>query len=203
MGNGFYDGLKGHRIVGGGYSIGIAEINFVLARAFLVVRTFRADSHLFQRKADFPPDVFAAVIGKKIHISGSVVGTVCRLAVFVQLKEVKLLLRSEIKAITSCLCIADSFLQQAPRIAGKDTAVGIRDIAKHAHNPAMLRPPGKRRQSFRIRMEKKIRMRFISKTGDRGSVQNAIPYANARGSSSAIIEIFFCRPNYIAKAEAD
>ena len=166
--NGFHDGLEGHRVVGSGERVGIAEIDLVLARSFLMMRAFRSDAHLFKRQTDLTPDVFTAVIGREIHIARLVIGLLGRFPVLVKTEKIKLLLRAECKTVSG---VRNRLLQQAAGIALKGTAVGVGDGGKHTHDLAMLGTPGQQHQRVRLRMQQQIGVRLVAEAGDGGAVE--------------------------------
>ena len=200
--NRLYDTAEHHDVVGGGYRIGVADINLVLPGADLVVRAFRLNPHLFESEADFTPHILSAVIRSNIHVTCVVVGNLRGSPVLIQLKEIEFLFRTEAVLIACFLRVRNGFLQKRPRVARKRRSVRPGNRSKHLHDTAMLRSPRKRCKRLRLRMQEQIASRLISEARDSGCVDGN----SLRKSSSQFIRHnrnVLLSAEYIAKSEAD
>ena len=147
---------EGHGVIRRSDRVCIAEINFVLAGALLMVRAFRSDAHAFQRQADLPADVLPLISRGNIHISGVVIGDAGGLAVLIPAEQVKLHLRAEGERQPRRLCILHSLLQQAPGVRLNDLTAGAADCAEHPHHAPMIGPPWQHAERARVRLQKQI-----------------------------------------------
>ena len=173
--HGFDDGLEGHGVVRRAQSVGIAEVDLVLAGAFFMVGALRLNAHLLQDQAYLPADVFAPVLGGNVHIARLIVGLRGGSARLVQMEQIEFLFRAETEGVTRPRRVGDSLFQQAPGIAFKGPPVGIGDAGEHTHDLSVLRPPGQQRQRFRVRVQQQIRPGLAVEAGNgRGVECNAV-----------------------------
>ena len=89
----------------------------------------------------------------------------------VLLKQVKFDLGAKIDVDAFGCRFIDRLLQDEPAVFFKLCAVWIHDIAVHAHDPSVHRPPGQDYQGGRVRFQKQIAFGGIAESGDRGSVE--------------------------------
>ena len=129
------------------------------------------DAHVDEGEADLTAHILAAVLGRYIHITGAVEGDIGGHAVFVLLKQVKFDLGAKIDVDAFGCRFIDRLLQDEPAVFFKLCAVWIHDIAVHAHDPPVHRPPGQDDQGGRVRFQKQIAFGGIAESGDRGSVE--------------------------------
>ena len=140
--NGLHRRLKGQKIIGGGHRVAVFKIDFILPRPLLVMRGLRMDAHLLQGQADFPPDIFALVVGGDIAVASEVVGIHGRIALFIGFKQIKFALGTDLTDIAHLRRLFDGSLQNMPGASLKRPAVGIVHIAEQPHHPAVGGPPG-------------------------------------------------------------
>ena len=161
---------EGHGVICRSNRVRIAEINFVLAGALLMVRAFRPDAHAFQRQADLPADILPLVCRGNVHVTGTVIGNFGRLAVLVQPEQIEFHLRSEGKGQSGLFGVLYRFFQQAPGVRADDGAVWLGHGAEHPHHPSMLRPPGQHTEGGRVRAQQQIRVDLPAEAGNGGAV---------------------------------
>ena len=202
LGNELHDGLEGHHIVRRSEGVGVAEVNFILARALLVVGALRKDAHLGQGEADLPADVLSLVIGGGVHIAGPVVGKAGGIAVFIPLEQVELLLRTEEEGVPLLPGPGRCIPQQGPGVALKGPPVGIDDGAEHAHHLAVLRPPGQEHQSLRVGAQQQVGAGLVPEARDGRGVESDAVFKGSgqlRGHDGDI----FLPPEHIAEGQMD
>ena len=85
-----HDPFKRRCVVSSAQSIAVLKINLILPRSFLMVRSFRLDSHINQCKTDLPPYIFPFILRRNIHISCMIKWNSGRSSLFVCLKQIKL-----------------------------------------------------------------------------------------------------------------
>ena len=137
-GNRIHDAAESHRVVCGGHGVGVAEVYLVLAGAFLMVGAFRFYAHLLQGETYLPADVFALVLRGNVHIAGVVVWQLRRLAVFVQLKKIKLHLGAEGEGHALFMSAIYSLGEYGAGIGLEGSAVRVSYVAEHSYYLAML-----------------------------------------------------------------
>ncbi len=167
-----------------------------------MVGALRADAHLLKGEADLAADVLAAVLRGDVHISGMVVRAVRGLSVLVQLEEIKLLLGAELEGVSPCLRILDSLLEDSPGVALKGRSVGVGDVAEHADDASVLRPPGKRCQGLRLRMQDQIGLRFVPESRNRRCIKSN-PVLKRTGQFLSKDRNVFLPSEHIAKCKPD
>ena len=115
----FNNMLKSHNSVGRSHNIAKLEINFVLSLSDLVVRCLDSIAHFLECKTNITPAILAVVDWIKVKISCLITRFKGRLTVFVQLKEEKFTLGSNIKAVAHFCRLVNNLLQNISRVALK------------------------------------------------------------------------------------
>ena len=153
----FNDSYKIHGVVGGGHSITVAEVDFVLPRAAAVVRAFRCDTHILERQADLAAHVFPLVVGSYVHVSRVVERYLGRLSVLVGFEKVEFVFRAELYTDSHFVGVRHCFFEESARVFLKNPSVGVFYVAEHPYNLAVRRSPRKYGESRRDGKEQKIR----------------------------------------------
>ena len=174
----------GHRPDGGGkeqgvvrrrHGIGIAEVDFILAGALLVVGAFRDNAHALQGQADLPADILPLVLRGHVHIARMVKGLSGGVAVGIGFKEVKFKFRPDLYGKTQLPGFPDGLAQQGPAVQGEGAAVGVADLAEHPHHLPPAGPPGQHRQGGGDGKQEQIRFRRVAEAcHGRGIKGNAL-----------------------------
>ena len=169
--HGMYDGAECHGVVRRLDGVGVPEVDLVLSRSLLVVRAFRADAHLLERKADLAPDVFALVLGRDVHVSGAIVRDLRRLAAFVAAEKIKLHLGTERKGNAHRRGVVHRFLQQSAYVPLKRRPVRVQHTAEKPRHAPVVGPPRQQAERRGIRLQKEIRVQLVAEAGNGGGVE--------------------------------
>ena len=95
----------------------ILKVNLVLADRYLMVTSFYFKAHLGQDIDDFPTSIVCQVCRRQVKIATLVIYFQRRIAIFIQLKEEKLWLWSEVKGFEAQLFhMLEGALEVAARI---------------------------------------------------------------------------------------
>ena len=144
------------------------------------MRAFRTDAHLLQCQTDLPADILPPVLRSNIHISCFIVGDLCRLVLFIKLKQIEFLFRAEGKGISCPPRIFHRPFEQTAGIAFEGCTVRIGYAGEHPNDFSMLRTPRKDHQRVRIRVKQKIALCFIAKACDGGCIECNTIFKGAR-----------------------
>ena len=95
----------------------ILKVNLVLADCYLMVTSLYFKAHLGQDIDDFPTSIVCQICRRQVKITALVIYFQRRIAIFIQLKEEKLWLWSEVKGLESQLFhMLEGALKVAARI---------------------------------------------------------------------------------------
>ena len=177
--NGFDRALESIQIIGGFQRRGVAEADFVLAVAALMVAVLGVQAHLLDGKADLPADVLALVQRRNVKIAAHIQRDAGGVAVLVRLKQIELALAAHIAGQAHGAGALDDGLQVAAAVALERFAVGQRDIAVHTDDAALGRPPGQHGGGVRVGPEHQVALFHVHKPGDGRAVE-----ADALGKSA-------------------
>ena len=101
--NSFHNQLKNLNLVTSPKHFIILKVNLVLADCDLMVASFYFKAHLGQNIDDFPTSIVCQICRCQIKITALVIYFQRRIAIFIQLKEEKLWLWSEVKGFEAQL----------------------------------------------------------------------------------------------------
>ena len=116
--NGLHNQLKNLNLVTSPKHFIILKVNLVLADCDLMVTSFYFKAHLGQDIDDFPTSIVCQICRRQVKITALVIYFQCRITIFIQLKEEKFWLWSEVKGLESQLFhMLEGALEVAARIS--------------------------------------------------------------------------------------
>lgn len=97
------------------------------------------------RGGRFPP-----VLWGDIHISGVVKGRLCGESIFVGLEQIKFEFRPKVTGNIHLFSPCNGLFQKEPAVPLEGGAIGILNLTKHPHNPALRGAPRQYRKRRRV-----------------------------------------------------
>ena len=167
-----------------------------------MVRAFGLNAHVEQGQADLAPHVFALVLGRNVHVGRMVKRDLRRVAVFIRFEQIELNFRTELHRDACRLCIGNSAAQDRACVAGKRRAVGVADVAEHAHDLAVRGTPGQDIQRRRIGEQQKIGLFGAAEPADRRGVKGDAVFRGAAQLAWQDGDVFLSAKR-VAKGKAD
>ncbi len=154
-------------------SLGILEVDLVLALSHLVVAGLDLKSHLLQRYADLAAGTLAVVQGAQVEVAGLVVGLGGGLALLVGLEQEELSLGAHVEGVIAHVGgLLQHPLQHAAGVAYEGSAVGIVDVADESGHLTVLRPPGEHNKGVQVGIEVLVRLVDADKAFDGRAIQH-------------------------------
>ena len=136
-----------------------------------MVGGLRLDVHFLKRQADLTAHVFRLVERRYIEILAVIVRNGGRMAVFIQLEQVKLACRADGERIACAACTAVSLAQQMTAVALEWRAVRIADVAVKAHHAALSRTPRQNGKRCRIGEQQQVGDIHVEEAAQCGGVE--------------------------------
>ena len=164
--------LKSHNIIRRCQCIRILQINLMLGRRDLVMRSLNLKSHLFQIQHNIPPYIFRHINRAHIKISGHFMRFGSWLSFFICLKQKKFTFWTYQKSITHIGCFFQYLFQHKARISLKRFSSWPIHITNQPCHLPLLRPPRKNFKSIQIRMQVHIRLLNPHKSLNRRTIKH-------------------------------
>ena len=135
----FHGNPVGHRYIGHFQSLGIFEVNFMLAWCHLVMAVLHLDPHILEGKYNLPSEIASKVHGPGIKVAALV--KYFRAVTVLEKEEFKL--RPYIECVSFFCYLLEQTLEYIARIPFVRCPVRVNDVTEHSCNgPLVVSSPG-------------------------------------------------------------
>ncbi len=165
------DRAKGHDVVGRRETVGVAQVNLVLARAALVMAELHRDAHALEHRDGGSPEVVSGPVRNVVEVAG-LIHRNRRLAGLDRLLEKEELdLRVRIKGEPEVGSLGQRAFEDVPRVGEARGPVRQDDIAEHPCGAWTLATPGQHLKRSRIGLDQHVGLVDPGEPLDRAAVE--------------------------------
>ncbi len=171
-GNFFDHCSKRHDVIGGSQSIGVAQVNFVLARARFVVAKLHRNAQIFEHTNSTPAEIVCASTRNIVEIPCMINRLGPLGAVFTGFEQIELNFGMGVESEAKIRGFFQLTLEHIARVHHSGLTIGGGDVTEHSRRGVNFSTPGQDLESCGVWVGQHICFKSPSEAFDRGTVNS-------------------------------